>query len=311
VIGFAFCGSWGGNGVTATNDQIVNGLTAPSPEDVGANYDQFTDLYGLTIGDFGIHIGMWSEPGEREPVATLGELANRAQERQTEYHIRTLGLRADESLLDIGCGTGMPAIRVAQRTGGRITGINVSREHLARAEAAARSEGVADRVSFRYGDAMALEFPDESFDAALSIDVFAHLSDRQKAFHEAARVLRPGGHFLMSEFTVRGTPSEEQLLAYRQVWCCVPPVTPAHVMEMATNAGFELVKADNLTDSCAVSNELMGVLYADRHDEIVERYGPELVAQMDPVVPVMRAFVRDHIGYYLFLLRKPTTAVPR
>lgn len=48
----------------------------------------------------------------------------------------------------------------------------------------------------------------------------------------------------------------------------------------------------------------MGLLYTDRRDEIVERYGPELVAHMDSVIPLMRAFIRDHIGHYLFLFRK-------
>jgi cyclopropane fatty-acyl-phospholipid synthase-like methyltransferase len=292
--------------MTATSDGMTDSWTAPTPEDIGANYDQFTDLYGLTAGDVGLHIGMWSLPGEREPASSLSDLANRAQERQTEYHIETLGLKAGEHLLDIGCGTGLPAVRMAQRSGGRVTGINVSREHLTRAEETARSEGVSDRVSFRYGNAMALDFPDESFDAAMSIDVYDHLSDRQKAFHETARVLRPGGHFMMSEFTLRGTPSEEELAAYRQVWCCMPPTTPAQTMEMAANAGFELVKAENMSQNCAFSGELMGLLYNDRHDEIVERYGPELVAQMDSTVPLMRTFIHDHLGYYLFLLRKPT-----
>ena len=248
---------------------------------------------------------MWSKPGEREPASSLSDLANRAQERQTEYHIETLGLRAGEHLLDIGCGTGLPAVRIAQHSGGRVTGINVSREQLARAEATARSAGISDRVSFRYGDAMALDFPDESFDAAMSIDVYAHLSDRQKAFHEAARVLRPGGYFMMSEFTLRGTPAEDELAAYLQTWCCMPPITPAQTMEMAANAGFELVKAENMSQNCAFSGELMGLLYADRHDEIVERYGPELVAQMDPLVPLVRTFIHDHLGSYLFLLKKP------
>jgi hypothetical protein len=75
--------------VTATSDQVVGGFTAPSPEDIGTNYDEFGDLYGLTVGDIGIHVGMWSRPGEREPASTLGDLANRAQERQTEYHVET------------------------------------------------------------------------------------------------------------------------------------------------------------------------------------------------------------------------------
>lgn len=287
--------------MTATSD----GLPAPTPEEIGANYDQFTDLYGLTIGDVGLHIGMWSRPGERKPAATLADLANRAQERQTEYHVEILGLRAHEHLLDIGCGTGLPAVRMAQHRGGRVTGINVSREHLARAEETARREGVSDRVSFRYGNAMAIDFPDGTFDAAMAIEVYAHLSDRQKGFHETARVLRPGGHFLMSEFTVRGTPSPEGYAAYQQVWRCMPPVTPAGVMEMAANAGFELVRAEDMSQNVAFSGDLMGILYTERRDEIVERYGPELVAEMDAVMPVMRHFVHHNLGSYLFLFRKP------
>ena len=291
--------------MTATSDGMIDSLTLPTPDEIGASYDQFTDLYGLTVGDIGLHVGMWSKPGEREPASTLSDLANRAQERQTEHHIQTLGLKADEHLLDIGCGTGLPAVRMAQHSGGRVTGINVSQLHLTRSEATARSHGVSDRVSFRYGNAMALDFPDESFDAAMSIDVYAHLSDRQKAFHETARVLRPGGHFMMSEFTIRGTPSKEGLDAMMQVWSSTA-TTPAKTMEMAANAGFELVKAENTSQNVAFTGEVMGLLYWDRHDEIVERYGPELVAQMDSLMPVLRTFTREHISHYLFLFRKPT-----
>ncbi|GAA1312091.1 methyltransferase domain-containing protein [Saccharothrix xinjiangensis] len=294
--------------MTATGDGTTGSSTDPTPEEIGANYDQFTDLYGLIIGDVGVHLGLWSEPGERAPAATLGDLANRAQERQTEHHVRTLRLRAGEHLLDIGCGTGVPAVRVAQRTGARVTGVNVSREHLARAEAVARSEGVSDRVSFRYGNAMDLDFPDGSFDAALSIEVFAHLSDRPRAFREAARVLRPGGHFLMSDFTLRGTPAEEGMNAYLEVWRCVRPTTPAETITWAADAGFELAGVEDMTQNCAFTGDLMSLLYADRHDEIVRRYGSELVARFDPLMPLMRSFVRDHLGSYLFLFRKPAVS---
>lgn len=290
--------------MTATSDGMTDSATAPTPEEIGANYDQFTDLYALTIGDVGLHIGMWTRPGEREPASTLSDLANRAQERQTEFHIETLGLRAHEHLLDVGCGTGLPAVRMAQASGGRVTGINVSREHLARAERTAEAHGVADRVSFRYGNAMALEFPDETFDAAMSIDVYGHLSDRQKAFHETARVLRPGGHFMMSEFTIRGTPDALGLAAYQQVWCSVPPTTPAGNIELATNAGFELVRVESMVQNCSFSGDLMGLLWMDRRDEIIGRYGVELVEQMDDLVPLVRTFVHDNLGSYLFLFRK-------
>jgi len=290
--------------MTATGDDI-DGLTAPTPEEVGAAYDRFGDLYALTIGDVGLHVGMWTPPGERAPATTLADLANLAQERQTEHHVETLGLRADEHLLDIGSGTGVPALRVAQRSGGRVTGISVSREQVLRATGRAEAAGLSDRVSFRYGNVLDLDFADGSFDAALAIDVYPHLADRQRAFHETARVLRPGGRLLVSEFTLRGTPSAEQSAAFRRTWFCVPPTTPAKTLERAAAAGLELVRAENLTQNLAFSGELMGLLYTDRRDEVVERYGPELAAGMDPVIRLVRSYTRDHLGYYLFLLHKP------
>ncbi|GAA4526170.1 SAM-dependent methyltransferase [Amycolatopsis samaneae] len=291
--------------MTVTGDQATSGLPAPSPEEVGENYDKFGDLYGLTVGDVGLHVGMWARPGEREPSSTLGDLANRAQERQTAYHVETLGLRADEHLLDIGCGTGLPAVRMAQHRGGRVTGITVSREQVTTATGTARKHGVSERVSFRLGNVMALDFADGTFDAALAVDAYAHLSDRPGAFRETARVLRPGGHFLLNDFTLRGTPPPEGLDAYRRTWCCPPPVRLTETLGMAEAAGFELVKAESMTPSCEFSGELMALLYAEKRDEIAERYGTGLTAEMDRLLPLMRSLFRDHIGYYLYLLRKP------
>lgn len=288
-----------------TTDPVDVGYTLPSPEDIGVNYDQLISLHELIAGDLSLHIGMWTKPGERQPAATLPDLANRAQEATTAYHLEALGLTAEEHLLDIGCGAGSPAIQMAKSSGGKVTGINVSRGQLAKATERAQAAGVADRVTFAYGDAQALDYPDETFDAATAIEVFAHLTDRQKAFNEAARVLKPGGHFLVSEFTLRGTPTPDLLAAFQYTWESSLPGTPAQTMELAANAGFELVKAESMTQNTALSGEVMGLLYADRKQEIIDTYGPEAVEQMDGVMPGVREFFREHLGSYLFLLRKP------
>jgi len=291
--------------VTATDDRIVTDFAAPNPEEVGTNYDEFADFYRMIASDISFHIGMWSRSGQRERVSTVFDLSNGAQERVIEHCMETLGLKANEHLLDIGCGAGAAAIRMAQQSGGRATGINVSKGQLAQATERAHSAGIADRVSFEYGNAMDLEFADRSFDAAMAIDVFAHLSDRQRGFDEAFRVLRPGGHFLMSEFTVRGTAPEEQLTAYLQTFQAMPPIAPAKSIELATAAGFELVQAERMTQDVALSTEVMAFLFADRHEEILARYGSEVLAQLDYVMPLIRSYMRDHLGYYYFLLQKP------
>jgi len=281
----------------------------PTPEEVGATYDQFGDLYSLTIGDVGIHLGMWTPPGERAPASTLADLANRAQERQTEHHLRTLALQPGDHLLDIGCGTGGPAVQAARGSGARVTGITVSREQIKTATGLAEAKGVADRVSFAYGNAMSLDFPDASFDAALSIEVFAHFSDRQRGFHEAARVLKPGGVFLMSDFTMIGTPSPEELDAYVRTWCCPAPTTLPDLIGMAQAAGFDLLRAESMTQNCSFTGQVMGLLYQERRDVIATRYGDDAVAHMDLTVPLVRSFISDHLGSYLLFLSKPPTSV--
>ncbi|MCT2581954.1 methyltransferase domain-containing protein [Actinophytocola sp. S1-96] len=263
----------------------------------------------MIASDVGLHIGMWTLPGERKPASTLLELSNRSQERANDYHYETLGLTSTDHVLDIGCRSGGTAIQLARRSGGRATGIDVSRGQLAEAVASAQSAGISDRVSFQYGNAMALEFEDESFDAAVALEVFPHLSDRQRGYHEAFRVLRPGGHFLVSEFDLRnGKPSDEELNAFLQTWQIMPPTSPAKTLERAANAGFDLVKVEDMSQNVAFSGEGMAYLYADRRDDIVQAYGAEAADHMDHVMPLIRSFFNHHLGSHLYLLRKPRKA---
>ncbi|MEV0677211.1 methyltransferase domain-containing protein [Actinosynnema sp. NPDC050436] len=283
---------------------VTDSQDAPRPDEVGAAYDEFGDLYAMTIGDVGLHIGLWSPPGETRPAATLTDLANRAQERQTDHHLDILGLTSGDHLLDLGCGNGRPAVRIAQRSGARVTGVTVSHSQVTLGTDAAEAAGVADRVSFRHGNALGLDFADDSFDAALSIEVFPHIDDRQQAFREAARVLRPGGHFLMSDFTARGTAPAEQVAAFRQTWLCGLPTTPARNLAMADAAGLEAITVENQTQNLSFSGDLMELLYTQRREEITARYGAEFFDRMSPVIKLMCAYTRDHLGYYLFLFRK-------
>ncbi|RJO73722.1 class I SAM-dependent methyltransferase [Nocardia panacis] len=277
----------------------------PTPEQVGANYDRFGELYGWTIGDFGIHAGMWVDPSEKHPVTGLGDLANLAQRRMTEFHIETLGLEPEQYLLDIGCGTGGPAVLVAERSGGVVTGITVSRSQTLAATARAEAAGLSDRVGFDYGDVNALEFADESFDAAMAIDVFAHLADQERAFAEVLRVLRPGGRFMLSQFTIREDPPTEQVAAFTQLWCTPPPLPLARALTLPVDVGFDLLRVVDLTQNCLVTSEIMVMQFADNRARILARYGADMVAEMDRSIPLFRDFCRDHLNYHLFLLRKP------
>ncbi|MER7026638.1 MULTISPECIES: SAM-dependent methyltransferase [Streptomyces] len=277
----------------------------PTPEEVGASYDELGPLFPLIFGRTALHIGQWSEPGAPAPVRDLPELSDRAMDRQTDWYTRLLAPDADTHVLDIGCGTGGPALRIARRTGARVTGITISRTQAAECADRAREAALTDRVTFDHGDAMNLPYRDGSFGAALAVDSLCHMHDRPRALAEARRVLRPGGRLLLTEFTLRGRPSREQLAAHHGMWISAPLVTVAEVLAMAEGAGWEMEQVIDDNANMAMTGEVMALLYRDRHDEVLDRLGAEATARLDASMPLLRSFNRDHLGHAVFLLRRP------
>jgi len=109
-----------------------------------------------------------------------------------------LALADGDHVLDVGCGTGEDARTVAGRFPGvSVIGIDASEDKVR--EARARTLGLPRPVDFRIGDACALPFEDETFDACRADRVFHHLVDPEKALAEMARVTRPGGRVVVSD----------------------------------------------------------------------------------------------------------------
>ena len=103
-------------------------------------------------------------------------------------------LRPGESILEVGCGTGVLDRWMAQRTEGRnkIVGVDVNPYFLKEAAALVAKEGMGDLVEFKEGSGEALPFPDASFDLAISSTVIQRLN-AEKLLAEMVRVTKPGG----------------------------------------------------------------------------------------------------------------------
>ncbi|MGA4837851.1 class I SAM-dependent methyltransferase [Streptomyces sp. G45] len=279
--------------------------SAPTPEEVGAMYDQYGDLLAMTLGSSAVHIGMYVPHGEHKPVNTLVGLADLAQDRQTEWLIDQLDPAPGSRVLDIGCGTGAPALRLAERTRSRVTGITVSKKQLDRCQERRAAHPAGERVDFAYGNAMDLAYADASFDAAWTIDCLPHLSDRPLGLREAYRVLKPGGRLLLTEFTQRGRASAEEEAAYRELWTSPPLTTFATLLQQIEETGFDVLRVQDMTSNAVLAVELMNVLYQDRRAEIEERFGSEALTHTDPLMGPFRSFSRNHTSYHAVVVRKP------
>lgn len=97
----------------------------------------------------------------------------------------------DIQALDLGCGRGEVAVQIA-KLGADVTGIDISRESLSRAQKLAEEHGVDGRVALQEGNAEQLPFDDDSFDLAVSAGVMSFV-DFDRTVAELARVVRRDG----------------------------------------------------------------------------------------------------------------------
>jgi ubiquinone/menaquinone biosynthesis C-methylase UbiE len=216
--------------------------TIPVPEEVGLLYDRLTALDTAAQGG-SLHLGYWDLDDNEVPLVE-------AADRLTDLMTDALRLDKGHQVLDVGCGVGQPAMRIAQRTGAHVTGIAISQDQIARATELAEAAGLTDKVEFRHADAMELPFPDNSFDAAIAIESIFHMPDRERVFSEIRRVLRPGGRLVLTDFFERAPiPADKQPAVDRLLRDFIMTLArPEDYLPMLSRAGLRFVELRDITE---------------------------------------------------------------
>jgi SAM-dependent methyltransferase len=178
---------------------MVKPNSLPPAGHYNANYGNFrSELYAQIRQEaFGEDIGQNSW------------LTSDEQDRFLEW----LDLCPGKTMLDVACGAGGPALRIAATTGCSVVGIDVHEQAVATASSLAAQRGLADRVQFRAADAAgALPFSDASFDVISCIDAINHFPERPRVVAEWTRLLKPGGRLLFTDpITVTGALTNAEI----------------------------------------------------------------------------------------------------
>ena len=104
-------------------------------------------------------------------------------------------------ILDIATGTGDLAIASLRLNPKKVTGIDISREMLAKGRTKLKKRQIEDRIELLDGDSEALQFPDNQFDAAMCAYGVRNFENLQAGLTEIRRVLKPGARFVVLEFS--------------------------------------------------------------------------------------------------------------
>jgi SAM-dependent methyltransferase len=147
-----------------------------------------------------------------DPYAFLAVLGKRVihpgGRRSSEELFRRADFQPEQQVLDVGCGVGTSAIAIARRFGANVTAVDNSPIMLTRASSNIRRTGLAGYVTIKYGDILALDFPDNTFDRVVA-EAVTMFVDRPRAVRELIRVCKPGGLVLATEFFWRKPPTPE------------------------------------------------------------------------------------------------------
>ena len=153
-------------------------------------------------------------------------------------------LREGETVLDLGSGAGADVLISARRVGstGRAIGLDMTDEMLELARSNAAEAGV-ENVDFLKGYIEEIPLPDRSVDVVISNCVINLAADKHRVLSEAARVLRPGGRFAVSD-VIADDDMDEATRADMQAWtgCVAGALTRDEFETALRDAGLEQIE---------------------------------------------------------------------
>lgn len=168
-----------------------------SSDSVADSYDDWTSdgILEFYWGEH-IHLGHYGSPPHRKDFIA-------AKHDFVHEMVRWGGLNhlpAGTTVLDVGCGIGGSSRILAQDYGFAVTGITISPQQVNRAQDLTPPEVSAQ---FQVDDALALSFPDASFDVVWSVEAGPHMDDKAQFARELLRVLKPGGILVVADWNQR------------------------------------------------------------------------------------------------------------
>ena len=177
----------------------------------------------------------------------------------TDRLARLAGFRPGTRVLDVGGGLGGPARTLAAEHGCHVTVVDLTESYVRTGEALTARVGLADRVTHRVGDALALDVDPGSFDAVWTQNSGMNIADKDRLYAGFARAVRRGGTLVLQE----PMAGPVQPVIYPVMWARDPSAsflrTPDEMRAVMETAGFRVRIWDDVSDAIAGSGSAAAV----------------------------------------------------
>jgi SAM-dependent methyltransferase len=216
-----------------------------------------------------------------------------------------LDLAPTAHALEVGCGSGGPALFLARTTGAQVTGVDVDEHGVAQANRMAQKLGMAERAHFQQADAsQPLPFENATFDAILCIDAINHLSNRLAVLRDWRRMLKPGGHMLFTDpLAVTGILSSEEVAIRSSMGLAFFAPAGANA-QLIAQAGLTLERTEDATTNVTLIGERRVQAREARRIEVIAREGQETFDRLQRFYAIAQTLASDgRLSRYVFLSR--------
>jgi ubiquinone/menaquinone biosynthesis C-methylase UbiE len=268
------------------------------------------DLYNTSYDNFSA--GVQAEVRAATYGEDLGQSSWMTADELRKF-IRWLKLRPSSKVLEVGSGSGGPALFVAQNVGCRITGLDINGYGVKNAIALAQRQKLDALTHFEVADAARrLPFAENTFDAVLSNDAMCHVPRRSDVLRDWFRVLKPGGQMLFTDAMIMTGALSNEEIALRSSIGSYFFLPPGENEKLIRASGFQLIRTDDATANVARIAKRWHDARAQRGKDLV---GIEGKANFDGLQRflwcVHTVSTEGRLSRFVYLARKPKPTRPR
>jgi tocopherol O-methyltransferase len=260
------------------------------------HYDVASPYYYSLWGEH-LHHGYWVRGDESKDTA---------QVQLIEHLAQLANIQIGSRILDIGCGFGGSSLYLAKKYDASTTGITISPVQTQIAKEAAAKANLD--VSFLLMDAEDMQFA-QPFDLLWSVESISHYHDPKKFFASAAKLLKPGGCFALTDWF------QKENLSIADKRRFIEPIEKAMMVELRgmndyseflVANGLHVVHRQDLTLSCAKSWDIgLDLIKNKTVWSLAATLGAEFVTYLKAFRAMRAAFASGDFVYGLFVAKMP------
>jgi tocopherol O-methyltransferase len=256
------------------------------------HYDLVSPYYRSRWGEH-LHHGYWIRGDESKEKAQL---------QLVEHLAELANIKPGSDILDIGCGFGASSLYLAKRYNATVTGITISPVQVEMAIQAAAGEQLD--VKFLLMDAEAMDFQ-KQFDVLWSIESISHYQNRPGFFASAAKLLKPGGSFAITDWF------KKEHLTRAETRKFIEPIEKGMLVELQVmddyeqffiSNGLRIMRREVLNMNCAKTWDLSIDIIRDKSFwALAAKYGTHFVSYLKAFEALRAGFASGNFVYGLFV----------